>query len=453
MGFVLLTVRRLRDDQRGSIALLSAITILVVLLAVGGAVDLGRSYSARSALQSVADTSAIAAAKQFLRGAKKNSIFRSVVKTYIKAHLDNGHQVTATDVQVDHRNRSVRVEIHGAVRHHFLSMFGSALATFKAVTTAQLQGRQVVCLLALNERSPEALTIDSSSVVSPGCDIHSNSSSAGGLAAKGMARAVAREVCTSGGVRGAYAFKPSALVDCPVFEDPLADRAFDSSRGCSASKLVIRRGNHTLRPGNYCGGLVIKGKAHVTMSGGIFVMKNGPLKLQGGATLIAKGASIHLDGAESVLDFDNTSHIDLTAASDGPLAGILFYENRNHEAVTEKIHRIGSRQAPNLLGTIYLPHGALYVGGKPSKARSGAFCRRDDDDDDDDDEDDDDDDGPKEQCPPKPANVGSTSAWTVIIAKRVNVNSGFRLVLNSDYGANPTKPPEEVLPRNVRLAR
>ncbi len=53
---------------------------------------------------------------------------------------------------------------------------------------------------------------------------------------------------------------------------------------------------------------------------------------------------VYLTGKDSVLYFDYTSSLDLSAPVSGPLAGILFFEDRN--APPGRLHQIGSRIAP-----------------------------------------------------------------------------------------------------------
>ena len=53
----------LAKDDRGSVAIMFALTIFVVITLVGGAVDLGRAMVARERLQSAVDSSVLAAAR------------------------------------------------------------------------------------------------------------------------------------------------------------------------------------------------------------------------------------------------------------------------------------------------------------------------------------------------------------------------------------------------------
>ncbi len=58
----------------------------------------------------------------------------------------------------------------------------------------------------------------------------------------------------------------------------------------------------------------------------------------------------YLSGLLTLMFFDSGTTIDLTAPKDGSLAGILFFEDR--KALPLRVHRIGSNNARNLVGTI-----------------------------------------------------------------------------------------------------
>ena len=83
------------------------------------------------------------------------------------------------------------------------------------------------------------------------------------------------------------------------------------------------------------------------------------------------------------------------------MAGLLFFEDPNSGPL--RIHNIRSAHAYNLTGTIYLPKGNLLV--DPT------------------------------------ANVAEKSAYTAIIAKRLIVDNGPSLVLNTNYGATKVPVP------------
>jgi hypothetical protein len=161
-----------------------------------------------------------------------------------------------------------------------------------------------------------------------------------------------------------------------------------------------------LSPGVYCGGLTITKNTTASLSPGVYVIKDGPLKVSGGGTLQGNNVGFYLKGNASVIDFSTDSTISLTAPKDGLLSGILFFEDRAAQAQRE--HKILSDNARTLLGTIYLPQGTLLVDAN------------------------------------KP--VSDKSAYTIIVARRMKLDDGPNLYLNTGYDKTDIPVPQGVGP-------
>ena len=161
----------------------------------------------------------------------------------------------------------------------------------------------------------------------------------------------------------------------------------------------------TLSPGVYCGGIQIYGNSKVTFRPGIYVIKDGPLIASGGAKLVGEYVGFYLTGSKALFSFTTFTTIALSAPKDGPLAGLLFFEDRNRK--TTGRHTINSDNARLLLGTIYLPGSDLIIDAN------------------------------------KP--VADQSAYTAIVARGLKLFSGPHLVLNTDYGSTDIPVPDGIV--------
>src|SRR4051795_8554593 len=65
----------------------------------------------------------------------------------------------------------------------------------------------------------------------------------------------------------------------------------------------------------------------VTLLSGIYVIDNGPLVVDHGGALTGSNVGLYFTGDKGGLLFDVDSTIRLTAPKDGPMAGLLFFEN------------------------------------------------------------------------------------------------------------------------------
>ncbi|MCB1318305.1 MAG: hypothetical protein KDK27_20200, partial [Leptospiraceae bacterium] len=96
------SIRSFANNEKGSIAVLSAITLAVIVGVAGLAVDYGRSVSAKSALQSAADAAALKASALYSRG---ESQYEEVA-----TRIFNANMVGKDDVRV----KSISIKKNGA---------------------------------------------------------------------------------------------------------------------------------------------------------------------------------------------------------------------------------------------------------------------------------------------------------------------------------------------------
>ena len=127
-----------------------------------------------------------------------------------------------------------------------------------------------------------------------------------------------------------------------------------------------------------------------------------------------------------------TSTIDLSAPKDGPLAGILIYDDPSGGSAPAKApksgrgakgralkkgsprqHQILSDNARNLLGTIYMPKGEIIIDAT------------------------------------KP--IADKSAYTVLVVQQLHLYSGPNLVLNTDYSATDVPVPVGLGPSAAKI--
>jgi hypothetical protein len=422
--------------------LMFALLFSGLMLAVGGTIDVANIMRVRSNIQNMADSAALAGASQYRLGNSDTNVVRQVALSFADSALSSAGIDGEPTVTMNEADRSVTVAIAAKVPLRFIRLGGNAGYSVSSNATARAGSSSVICLLALGDGSTN-LGVENGKVTANKCNTHSNSKASDGLVVSGMATVSSKVICTGGGYVGAQnAFDPAPTTDCPEVADPLASRAAPNDTKCDFTDFRVDIGLQTLRPGVYCGGLVIDKSSRVRLMHGTYVMKDGPLFLSNGASLNMVDAAVYLTGKNSVIYADYSTSLDLSAPVAGPLAGILFFEDRN--APIDRLHQIGSRIAPRLLGTIYLSRGKLVVGQLPTDGVLQFDC--------------------KLQalhshpllanllpkiglvpCPMPAVNISLQSAWTLIVARQVAINGGVNLVLNANYDASPVAPPSEVM--------
>ena len=408
------SMRRAFRDKSGGVAVIFAVAAPAMFGLVGLSIDYSNWLRTKSLLQSLADEGALAGARELRLGNSNDALVAQVVASDVSsgsARLQTAPTITTT-VAPDHTSASVT--LNADIVTVFPQSLGLPFAQVTANARARVLGGAPLCMLSLDPLSAVGVSASLVSKVSAsGCTVYSNSRSKAGITVTDLSNISAGFTCSGGGVLGtSQNFSPAPQSDCPALADPLVNRAPPSSGGCDYINAVIPLGSQTISPGVYCGGLNIALGAKVTANPGVYVIKDGPLTVSLNASLTGVDVGFYLTGPTSIIAFLAGSNIDISAPLQGPMAGLLIWENAA-TALGVTPHIIYSENAHNLLGTIYLPKGTLVVGS------------------------------------PNP--VANASAYTIIIASAVNIVSSPQLVLNSRYGASLVPVPDGAGNRNQRV--
>lgn len=389
-------------------------TVMLPLLVAAAslALDYNRSLQAREQMQAAADASALAAARELsLSNARRSgmsSVVEAVVANFVgvAAKQKDWAGDLVTDTTVDEEKLIVRVSLASKVPVVLGMLAGQTEWVIEATSEAQVLGQPNICVLGLDTGALGTISLErNADVLGDGCAVFSNSDHPYGIKSKNSSTLTASLICSAGGKDGGKGnFLPEPLTGCPQFEDPLADRPEpDVSSVCRETDLVVSAAT-TLSPGTYCGGLTIVNAAEVVLEPGIYVVKDGPLTIDGGAVVKGKGVGFHFSGAGAVLAIGANSTVSLEAAVDGPLAGLLMFESRQQP--TNGKHVLLADNAQTMIGTIYLPRGELRIGGS--------------------------------------AELGTASAYTAIVARQLTLTEGPRVVLHTDYDQTSVPVPEGI---------
>ena len=401
------------SDKRGGIAVPLAIGATALMMVAGGTIDVGMMVKKQSTLQGLADSAALASAKQLAISNVTQSQVASVATAFVRQNAETADSVQVK-VETDLKSK-VAVQVTEVWQPVFAHLFNDQVTPIVADSTARVYGTGSVCVLGLDETSTQTIRLNQSAkLTANSCNVVSNSEHSESLVVGGNATMSATNIYTAGGYVGATsAFSPTPVEDARKMDDPLADRPAPSFAGCDHVDYAVSAGTTTLSPGVYCGGLTVSGNAEVTFNSGTYIVKDGPLAVVGKAKIFGKNVGFYLTGTDAAIQFAVMSSVSLTAPDDGALAGLLFYEDRS--VPMSLTHRIGSDDARLLLGTVYLPRGTLLVDAN------------------------------------KP--VADQSAYTAIVVRKLNLMAGPNLVLNSNYGATDIPAPAGLSESRISLVK
>lgn len=396
-------VARLIVNAGGNAAVSFAVAAPAVFSALGLASDFAIFSMKRSELQAMADQAAILAANELMIGNTSKTSIGSAVIAYNDHAIAGQNRSVKPESSVGVDSTSVTVRLTENWVPFFAQYIGAEVTPVSVAATASLVGESKICVLALDESSFGAVHMTRDAhMQAEGCTVYSNSANSSGVRLADNSSIDAGLVCSVGGVTGRRSDSfGKVMTDCPVINDPLASRPVPAVGPCDHNGLKLTSGTTTLEPGVYCKGLRIDGTAKVTFAKGNYIIKDGPFVVRKQAEVEGVNVAFFLTGSAAAIRFKDDATINLSGAEDGAMAGLLFFEDPGSPKDTR--HEISASKARTLTGTIYLPNGRLVV--DPNTA------------------------------------VGENSAYTAIIAHKLNVDNGPTLVLNSNYSATKVPVP------------
>ncbi|MEL6962893.1 MAG: TadG family pilus assembly protein [Pseudomonadota bacterium] len=367
-----LTLLRLIEDQQGSILPIIGAIVMLATAGAAVAVDIGRAYAYRAQLSIAADAAALAGAVNLPDvDAARTAVYRYAAinmpgfENLVRSEdIEFGHWdpetrrlVSSEDVPSALRVTTRLSEENGnAIRTLFASVFGND--TLEVAASAVAGKRSSMCIQSLEPDAADGLGIDiAANIEALNCTVQVNSRHDYAFRIWLGSKIVADGLCVTGGayLSGWATISPEPTLGCPPQPDPLIDLKAPEVGGCDHHDKVLMAHHGNLEPGVYCGGLKVMGDSDLTLAAGVYVIKDGPLGVFDTSKLRGEGITFFLTGEDGLIRLDDNSTLTLTAPTDGDMAGILVFQDRDFGG-----HHLWDSKAPTELhGTIYLPEGQL----------------------------------------------------------------------------------------------
>jgi Flp pilus assembly protein TadG len=382
-------LRRLAHDQRGSIGIIAAVS-LAVLLAFGGlGVDAALWMRAKYDAQGAADAAANSVAAAAAIG---NPASRLTAEANAAAAA-NGFQNGMNGVTVTMNNppasgafagnaSAYEVIVSSPQKLYLASVTGITAPTVKARAVALLTAGTPAptfpaCILGL---SPQPSQVDvtfngTTSVTATGCDVDADSPSSNSVNTNGGGTVHAANVRTVGGVSGGNIFVTGKIYTQQTsIPDPYAGRtipsmpSFSSNNNWSGSIQNTGSGSPPIMAFN--GDVRVSG--NTTLSPGIYMINNGSLLMAGQNSLTGSGVTIILTSNtpasdNGVFSVTGGGGLNLTAPTTGATAGIALWADSRLPNSQDKF---AGGTTGNLVGAIYLPsHDVKYAGNSGTTSK------------------------------------------------------------------------------------
>lgn len=376
-----------RRDDRGNIAVMSALTMPLLVGSVGFGVEIATWYHSDTVLQQTADKAVYAAAIELRAGSGYNKIkdSASTVATqngftaiafnvFANANAFNsatytGDGTTATATggnTLDVKNppisgayvnnaKAVQVIVQKTVPLSFSSLFLTTNVLEKSSAVALIQTAGSACVLALDTSASGAITVwGSASLNLTGCNVNSNSTSNTSVQVGGSAHLTTNCVVTVGDVSlsGSQTTQTcgSAITKTSPVGDPYASLAVPAA-GTSRPNT----NGSTLQPGSYAG-MNLSGTK--TLNPGVYYVSSGSLSFNPNSNISGTGVTFYLAPGVT-FDMNNNATVSLSAPTSGTYSGVLFFSDRSNTSYV----KFNGTASSSLTGVIYFPNQQLEYNG------------------------------------------------------------------------------------------
>lgn len=409
-----MTIRHFFSDESGQTVIVAALALVVVIGAIGLAVDVGRLRYVKHNIQKAADAAAIAAGLE-IRVCGSNITCTAMQTAAKRAIAENGYTVdnflincaaapsTGLSLTLNrpacalgnsdpNRNKNSYVEVVvSSVEHTY---FARLLGWDNVRITARAEATRSSgpCIYALDPSSAGAISILAGIAVNANCAIIDESTSPYALSCVVGAFLTAPKVNVAGGVGSllcGLSTTPRTNIPPPTPADPLAYLPKPTVGECGTTTSspytgapkavnILLFGNYTFNPGVYCGGISITAAVatNITFNPGVYILKTGKNALgieSGGFVLTASllsnitatGVTFYNAGPFGSLSVTapaavGLSNVKISAPTSGTYSGILFFQDPADTSSGTFVANL--LQGSKLEGAIYLPTASVSYG-------------------------------------------------------------------------------------------
>lgn len=361
-----------KRNEDGSIAIVFALTLTIVVGIAGGAIDFGRAFAERQHLQASVDAAAVAGARAM---ALQVGDAQSTATEIFKSNYATRGGGPVPTVQVQGQQVSVNASI--SVPAYLMQVMGietltvaaaaSAQPTYETIVTEPEPGGDV-CILLLDPYKSEAFWASGNHKVdAPSCEVHVKSQ-VSSAAKINMGKPLdVKRVCIEGAAN--QIGNDSGVVgpieeSCTTANDPFRNTVpVPSLASCKSKPKKLNKSTEYLTPGTYCGQWKFKGSVgQIQLAPGLYVFNNATWVTN--ADIRGSGVTIFYNDKNSEIVLNGQGSIAVSAPDSGTYEGIVMYENPAITQITSMKINGGSDAVTK--GLIYLPSRDMTWNGNSS---------------------------------------------------------------------------------------
>ena len=325
----------------GQVMVLICVALVAIVGMIAVVADFSFMQDQRNMMQTAADSAAMAGAEELNYG-DLVAAGQADAATNGYTNGQNGVTVAMNNPPSTGPNSSDAAYVEAIVTMpeptYFLRVLGVSSISVSA-RAAAYEGNGPNCIYVMDPSASSAMSVNGNVTVQSGCGLLVDSSASNGLAATGNVTIAAPTIGVVGNYTstGNVSFTPTPKTGVIAASDPLAYIQAPSVGACAHTNFSLN-GNtgssgspYQLYAGTYCGGISVNGNSWLNFNAGTYVLAGGGMKINGNATMTGTGVTFYNTtgtGGYGAISLSGNSQVNFSAPTSGPLAGILFFQDR-----------------------------------------------------------------------------------------------------------------------------
>lgn len=350
----------LPGDKRGSMGVITAMTLMVLCGMTGLGMDAAIWYSNAHKVQTMAETTALSAGRLLSNSSETSSTITAVAKNDA---LLNGLSTSSDTISVAFgpsgksppNATTVTVTVKRTLSLLFSGLFLHTNPSVTASATATSSGGSSVCIYVLAPSSSQSLLVNSNFDLSAAnCEIDVASTASPAAIFNSGATLTVQKTCVAGSATNNGATVGGLTTGCTTHANPYKNALTDPTVGTCTVNGANYSGTVNLSPGTYCGSFNFNGSGTVNLASGLYIFKNTTWNINSGWTITGTGVTFYFTSSSSYVQFNSGVTVSLSAPTTGTYANLLMYEPDGLSTSSFAIDGTSS-SGHALQGLVYLP--------------------------------------------------------------------------------------------------
>jgi hypothetical protein len=362
----------------GQVMLLVCVAVFALMGMIAVVADFSFLQHQRNMMQTAADSAAMAGAEELSYGDQVAAGKSDAAKN---GYTDGAGSVTVAinNPPSTGPNASNTTYVEATISKpeptYFLSVIGINTMTV-SVRAVAYEGNGPNCIYVMDPAVSSAMSNSGNVTVGSSCGLLVDSSASDGLTANGSVSITAPTIGVVGSytTSGGASFTPTPKTGVIAASDPLAYVQAPTVGSCAHNNFKLTGTSGTagspyqLYAGTYCGGITVNGNAVLNFNPGTYVLAGGGMGISSNTVITGTGVTFYNTsgtGGYGAISMNGNTSSNLSAPTSGPLAGILFFQDRSIPG-TAAGSTISGNSASSFDGALYFPTTQVTFGGNSS---------------------------------------------------------------------------------------